>query len=552
MNKKEIIFLFSVPILVAVFFLIVTPSQSEYEKKKAAEIAGSYPTGWEKVRDNLSKTIHVNTIVEEKMDKLSWKQEMLDKRFNIKTDFQYYSPEAVGMKLPLLLVSGQTPDYFFASASLVRKFAENNLIMELPYDMLKKYTPTRVDLVNKYAPNTWLAIMYDGKNYGLPSVWIDGMIPRTSLWRKDWLDKVGIEKVPDTVDEYHEAFKRFTNNDPDGNGEKDTYGFSADLVSNYSFCTEIFGAYGVMPFNWMEKDDKVVWGGIQPETKQVLSLLHQWYKEGLIHPDFITDRWWDEVAKKFYNGKTGYHNYMCSKEALNADNPSSIKGMMNVLQPGNELIPGHPPMGPEGKRGHRVWGAANGRIIVFGKHMAKHPDKVIRILKMLDTIDKDEELYVQVNVGLKGRHWDWKDPKVGMGSGIKMLSPFDQERERKKEGFVDPTVFGGSTYPEIYEKYLPKSMLEFRNTHRSKKWGRADLFNWNDTPPRSDEFLKDLIQLQQVYFGDIIRGVRPVSSFDEFVQKWKAQGGEILTEEANKLFDKRKEIFRKLNAGENK
>lgn len=548
MTKKEIAFLITIPILVAVFFLIATPSRENWEKKKAKEMKSLYPKGWQDVVDNPEKTIHVSTIVKEKMDEKPWKQEMLDKEFNLDTDFQYYSPEAMSKKLPLLLSSGEIPDYFICQPDFVRKFAAAGFLMEIPYEMLQKYMPNRVELVNKFAPNVWLAIKYDGKNFGVPAVWTGGLTPRTGLWRMDWLKKVGINKVPDTIDEYYDALYKFRHNDPDGNGIKDTYGMTSDLLTYYTFFTEIFGAHGVMPFNWMEKDGKVVWGGVQPETKETLALLHKWYKEGIIHPDFQTDKWWRESNSKFQNGKTGYNNYMCSKEALNPENPSSVYSMMKLLQPGSEIAPGHPPKGPRGDRGHRVWGAASSATVVFGKQMAQKPDKVIRVMKMLDALDSDIDLYVKSKVGEKGKHWDWKDPKVGQGSGIKLLPPYDERYTREKEGFLDPTVFGEDADPDFVKKYQPTETLKFNQEHRNPAWGRPDLFNWNSTVPKSDEHLKDLIHLQQVYFADIITGKRPLSAFDEFAERWHKQGGDVMLEEAQKLYDSRIGILRKLGA----
>ena len=39
-----------------------------------------------------------------------------------------------------------------------------------------------------------------------------------SVWRDDWLKKVGIDKIPETLDEAETAFYKFRNDDPDGNG----------------------------------------------------------------------------------------------------------------------------------------------------------------------------------------------------------------------------------------------------------------------------------------------------------------------------------------------
>lgn len=40
------------------------------------------------------------------------------------------------------------------------------------------------------------------------------------LWRKDWLDKVGITKAPETLEEFEKAVYAFAEKDPDGNGKK--------------------------------------------------------------------------------------------------------------------------------------------------------------------------------------------------------------------------------------------------------------------------------------------------------------------------------------------
>lgn len=539
MNKKEIIFLSTIPLLVIIFFLIATPLRGKSEK--AVRLYS--PVGWENAVDNPSKKISIRCASTQKQGTTSWKQKMLDERFNIETEYMYLSPEAMPQKLPLMLAAGDIPDYFSCGRNQMVKYAQHGFIMEIPYELLLKHAPNIVKQANKYCPNSWLSLSYQGGNYAIPFVWPDGMNPRPGLWRKDWLEKVGIHKVPETLDEYHEALWKFRNEDPDGNGVRDTYGMSGNILAWHQTFTEIFGAFGVMPYNWMDKDGKVVWGGIQPEAKQALELLSRWCREELIHPDFMTDR--SDNARKFYNGRIGYLNYSCCVAAFNLDNPSSIGSLMKKLQPGSEIIPGRPPFGPDGKCGHRVWGAI-GYIIVLSRNLVDQPEKLIRILRMLDEMSSDESLAVEVNIGRRSVHWDWADPVVGQGSGIKMIPPFDQKNRREEEGFRDPTLLLDAGDPGIFEKYLPKSHVEFNRKYRKVEWGRADIFNWNDAISRSDEFLPDLIHLQQKYYAEIISGKRPISDFDEFVAKWRKQGGDILLAEAQKLWDSRREIFKKL------
>lgn len=68
-----------------------------------------------------------------------------------------------------------------------------------------------------------------GKLYGVP--FLKDVARNGVVIRKDWLDKLGLE-VPKTTGELMAVAKAFTEQDPDGNGKKDTYGFidRSDLI----------------------------------------------------------------------------------------------------------------------------------------------------------------------------------------------------------------------------------------------------------------------------------------------------------------------------------
>ncbi|HIU48197.1 MAG TPA: hypothetical protein IAB04_02410 [Candidatus Avimonoglobus intestinipullorum] len=59
---------------------------------------------------------------------------------------------------------------------------------------------------------------------------------------------MGITEVPETLEEYEEAFDKIVNNDPDQNGQKDTYAISGIGGNYYRQFDWVFGAYG---WNWM-------------------------------------------------------------------------------------------------------------------------------------------------------------------------------------------------------------------------------------------------------------------------------------------------------------
>jgi hypothetical protein len=62
-------------------------------------------------------------------------------------------------------------------------------------------------------------------------------------YKQSWLDNVGLQ-VPYTVDEFYETMMAFTYEDPDGNGEDDTYGYYGPY--NFMFAlNDVLKAYGL-------------------------------------------------------------------------------------------------------------------------------------------------------------------------------------------------------------------------------------------------------------------------------------------------------------------
>ena len=54
--------------------------------------------------------------------------------------------------------------------------------------------------------------------------------------------------------------------------------------------------------------------------------------------------------------------------------------------------------------------------------------------------------------------------------------------------------------------------------------------------PSAGKYQAELDKIRdETYFG-IIAGWKPLDAFDEFVEEWKRNGGDILTEEANRSY----------------
>lgn len=131
-------------------------------------------------------------------------------------------------------------------------------------------------------------------------------------YRSDWLIKVGysetdsagniVAKTPKTIEEFAEVLKLFTENDPDGNGKKDTYGMSP--YGEPFYLNPLYHAFGVTPDYDLDSEGNATFMYLTPEFKNFLSWFNGMYSKGYIDPQFATNKNSDD-REKFYEGKSG-------------------------------------------------------------------------------------------------------------------------------------------------------------------------------------------------------------------------------------------------------
>lgn len=470
---------------------------------------------------------------------------LIEDLLNIDIKPTFYDNESYKTVRPVELAGGNIPDFMYLMDPVdVQQAAKQGFIMEVPFDMIQKYAPSYMKMMNETAPMTWAFADYEGKNYGVVNANPGGETAKMSLWRTDWLKNVGIDKVPETLEEMEAAFDAFVNKDPDGNGKKDTYALSGDFKNWHMCFTEIFGAYGVLPFNWMDDGNgNVVYGGLLPETKEVLTLLADWYQKGYIHPDMITDNSFDKtIVGKFENGQIGYclNGHLGD---LNENSEGSIIRIMRQINPEADIALGLPVTGPEGKSGTFAWGNV-GHIMTFGSHLKDDPEKVIRILKLIEKVYTDEELAIKLHMGEEGKHWRYLSDEECKTSELK-ISFVDEIKEKAQyqaAAFNIPVNVTSQwgMFPlsmEVAERFWTDYNKEFEREYgaKAREAGMSDLFRKPDVLPSAGMYFNDLKNLQLIAFAKIISGEEPIDYYDTFVEEWKAKGGDTLLKEAQEM-----------------
>lgn len=458
----------------------------------------------------------------------------VEEKFNVDIDYWNLDVNKIQEVMGLKLAAGEIPDVLWVLPwSNLEKYAKDEILTEVPLEVIQKHSPGWYKMTIETFPAAFDYMKVNGKIYALPGL-NDGGTRRTPIiWRGDWLKKVGINKVPDTLAEAEDAFYKFARNDPDGNGKRDTYGLSKDGM------TSIYGAFGYIPYPdvdrtevWQDRNGKLVYGAVQPEMKDALKLLNKWYVDGVLDPEFITGEntggYW-ALSHAFINGRIGYTGHAFYYHWLPPTTPGAYIGPnwteLEKLDPegAKGITPGMPPLGPTGKRGTHQIAIINSSFYGFGKACQKEPDKIGKILQIHEWMcGTTYDNWNIASKGIKGVMWDydasgipiykegWDDPKVfAEGAGPLLLS--------------SPTQFQSKSIPPLEMEYIEKSGL--------KKGGIQSLLFF--PLPSYTKYLADLSKLRDETYVAIITGEKPLSAFDDFVKRWNDMGGAQMVKEAN-------------------
>lgn len=105
--------------------------------------------------------------------------------------------------------------------------------------------------------------------------------------RADWLKEAGLE-APETIDEWYTVLKAFKARGTNAAGQEIYPMVSQKLSSKTSMLRTLANAWGGLDYDFYVEDGVVKYGPIQPEFKEYLKTMNQWYSEGLINPNFST------------------------------------------------------------------------------------------------------------------------------------------------------------------------------------------------------------------------------------------------------------------------
>jgi len=446
-------------------------------------------------------------------------------------------------KMNVTIASGDIPDILTVNANELKRLVDADMVEDLT-DVFEKYASDKTKkVITNDGGNGMKASTFESKLLALPGVSFTGTGAQMLWIRQDWLKKLNLAE-PKTMEDVYKIAEAFANQDPDGNGQKDTIGLGGinkDLNSLMGFF-ESFHAY---PGRWVKEDSGLVYGDVQPGLKPALQKLQEMFKAGLIDPEFAVKdqaKAYELIASNktgmFYSGEGAVwwpltDHYKKEKSDWKPyplisfdDQPASTSGSVPVsnyyvVRKGFE----HPEAlvkllnfavekqyGPEGRLDAYWYGGTNKEINVsaYAAVIISDPLELINIHRgVQESVDAGK--YVENPIADVKHHYDlyqlwlsgkfadsneegqaWSSYKwAGPGGGMNVVSDYVKDNRYLVDEYSGPST------PTMTAK---KSTLD---------------------------------KMKQEVFTKIIMGQSDIGEFDKFVADWKKFGGDAITTEVN-------------------
>ena len=440
----------------------------------------------------------------------------IEKRTNTTLNVTYVTSGDYVTKLNALIASKTLPDMFKApTVSDAQNYKNNGMLAELTTvlpDNSKNLYPEVKSLLDKNPLNT------DGKIYALfgASVSYDANVNI----RTDWLQNLGLQ-MPTDLDSLYNVLDAFTNKDPDGDGQKDTFGLVASIAQGWVNFQNIFGAYGIPAgFQIQLSDDTVTTFMKSPNYTKVIEYYQKLYQNGLMDPDFATIQPLDSLGK-LWNGQGGVFEFQCIGPTNNwypsryTEKVTPTFGFATIK-------------GPDGKCGvPELYPSYTTCFVVAST--CKNVAAAVRLYDYFYSSAGDELLCL----GIEGKHFNWTDKSAGTYTKI---PPYDDTTTNRNDGVF---LYWGLISP------IPKNNTQMLTLNALTKQGVA-LYQKNATIPWANiltafnadtQYGSNLRDIEKQAFCSLVTSKGDLTSeYSDWISKWNSAGGTEWEKEATAAY----------------
>ena len=436
----------------------------------------------------------------------------MEKLTGVKIDFKHPPVGQDKEQFNLMIASGELPDMieydWTGYPGGPMKAIEDNVILKLN-DLIEKNSPYLSKALQENSMYEKQSKSDDGTYFGYPTLNVGHYRTFGGLIvRKDWLDDLGLN-VPETIEEWENVLRQF----------KSEKGAPAPFtgVKDILVWNEVFnGAYMVSHNFFVEDGDRVVFGPMEDGYKEFLTLMKNWYAEGLLDNEIFTNNG-KSVDAKMTNGDSGVcYGYI-------GGTMGKYMTAMSETNPNYKLVAAQHPVvtvGQEPKFMDCQQEAQNPFVAITTA--CKNPDEAAKWLdfvyspegNMLKTFGLEGLTYNMENDYPKLTDLITKNPE-GLSVGEAMLrhvrsgypSPgFNQDERMSEQGYTIPEQVDAL---KIWSKYSP-------NATKAKLPPLSPTVDESDTVRNIMAEVNTFVDEMRMKF---IYGTEPIENYDNFRQK---------------------------------
>lgn len=467
-------------------------------------------------------------------------KDWLEEKYNVTITLETPQSADVETDISTAFSSGATADVYCLSSgkkSLVFTLAEQGLLTDA--SKMYPYMPQ----TSKFVTNSLIqySTMEDGQIPFVTKYAIqDGDIWNLAI-RADWLEALGMD-VPTNTDELLEYAIAVTKNDPDGNGEDDTY-FMLGAGSG----TSLNMLEGLAPFfgntsYYVAEDGTVSNSYLDGSRKEFLEFVAALYENGCMPADWYTIEWENAKSYTLYD-KIGMINYPVSNWAdeYAGTHTDSMEDLNNWLFLSES---------PTGKGKANPGGNAGNLFVVPTANVEGDEGKLLRICHILDAMCYGGEAYFPTVQCGSAEVWE--------AAGYEGTQ--DIVTEYKEDGrsiCYIPKLETENPHPSYLLDSTGLGLAPWQNFGYTLKWQDAyaatedeqvkvdfvnsstanvsSLDRWENTgilytlPSEVTSTLTEYVAAKEYEF---VTGSRSFDEWDSFVSDWYAQGGKECLEAA--------------------
>lgn len=412
-------------------------------------------------------------------------------------------------RLNTLLVSGQPPDIFKVNKTKIQELIANGAILPLD-ELIEQHGPNIAENRGEFLQG---GAYVDGKAYGIP----EGFAPGSALAiRKDWLDRLNLP-VPTTLEEYENVLRAFVQDDPDENGQKDTIGVGLAIQVDQTW-VHLFGAFNVPMGRQVLIDGQVTPWMLAPGYLDAVKYMNKLYHEGLIDPEFATIPTLQSF-QKLWNGKVGAYNFNADGITQNwlsryTENPVP-EFVYTVIK------------GPGGHGGYLDPNIADSNLYTVISSKAKNPEAAMKMLDFLVSEEGDALTWA----GIEGLHYEYENGQ------FQWISPYEDAVKLRDSG--------GYMYSVLLNRMNGMREALFNDITKQGRQIAADhiieevqIFS---LPQVQVEKGTILIDMEKEFRTQAILSNGNIDQlYEEFKQKYLAEGGRDWIEQATKIYNDEK------------